>query len=91
MVRITAVTPVEGFRVLLHFTDGTSKEVDLEYYLVGPIFEPIRSNLPYFQSVRVDPELGTIVWDNGADIDPDVLYHDRHPDRPQEVAQEAAS
>jgi hypothetical protein len=28
----------------------------------------------YFASVRVDPELGTIVWDNGADLDPDVLY-----------------
>jgi hypothetical protein len=28
----------------------------------------------YFAQVRVDPELGTIVWSNGADIDPDVLY-----------------
>jgi hypothetical protein len=27
-----------------------------------------------FAKVRVDPELGTIVWPNGADLDPDVLY-----------------
>ncbi len=27
-----------------------------------------------FARVRVDPELGTIVWPNGADVDADVLY-----------------
>lgn len=27
-----------------------------------------------FARVRVDPELGTIAWPNGADLDPDVLY-----------------
>jgi hypothetical protein len=32
-----------------------------------------------FRSVRVDPELGTIVWPNGADIDPDVLYRGLKP------------
>jgi hypothetical protein len=33
-----------------------------------------RENPEVFRSVRVDEELGTIVWENGADIDPDVLY-----------------
>jgi hypothetical protein len=27
-----------------------------------------------FREVRVDSELGTIVWPNGADLDPMVLY-----------------
>jgi hypothetical protein len=33
----------------------------------------------FFRSVQVDPELGTIVWPNGADIDPDVLVLGRTP------------
>jgi hypothetical protein len=28
----------------------------------------------YFARVRVDPELGSVSWPNGADLDPDVLY-----------------
>jgi hypothetical protein len=29
--------------------------------------------------VRVDPELGTVVWPNGYDLDPDVLHGDYEP------------
>jgi hypothetical protein len=28
----------------------------------------------YFRQVRAHPESGTVVWPNGADLDPDVLY-----------------
>jgi hypothetical protein len=73
-VRIRAVEPLSGHRVRLEFTDSTSREVDLEPFLRGPIFEPIRNDLRVFRSVQVDPRMGTIVWENGADIDPDVLY-----------------
>lgn len=73
-VRIRAVKPLEDFKVHLEFTDNTIKEIDLAPYLHGPIFEPIRNDPQVFRSVRVDPRMGTIVWDNGADIDPDVLY-----------------
>ena len=73
-VRICAVEPLGGFRVRLEFTDGTIKEIDLQPYLHGPIFEEIRNDPQVFRLVKVDPRMGTIVWDNGADIDPDVLY-----------------
>ena len=78
-VRIRAVEPLERFMVRLEFTDGTQKDMDLECYLRGPIFEPIRNDLRVFRSVKVDHRMGTIVWDNGADIDPDVLYHGLKP------------
>ena len=78
-VRISAVEPLEGHHVRLEFTDGTQKEVDLGPFLRGPVFEEISRDLGVFRSVHVDERAGTIVWDNGADIDPDVLYEDLKP------------
>lgn len=48
--------------------------VDLAPYLnFHGVFESLRDPA-YFAQVRVDPELGTVAWPNGADLDPDVLY-----------------
>lgn len=74
MVRIKSVMPLEGFWVHLRFTDGSERDVDLGPYLAGPIFDPVRADRQFFEAVRVDRQLGTIVWPNGADLDPDVLY-----------------
>ena len=79
MVRIRSVEVLNNYWVRLGFTDGTQKEINLEPYLHGPIFEPIRNDPVIFRSVKVDPRMGTIVWHNGADIDPDVLYLDLKP------------
>ncbi len=89
-VRIRTVEPLEGFKVRLEFTDNTVKEIDLEPYLHGPIFEPIRTDLQVFRSVKVDSRMGTIVWDNGADIDPDVLYKGLTPAwmEPEQIAED---
>lgn len=72
-VRVSSVTPLRDFEVRVEFDNGTSRTIDLEMYLRGPIFEPIRTDPSVFPSVKV--EGGTIAWDNGADIDPDVLYY----------------
>lgn len=74
--RIVSVEPLEGFALRLAFDDGTERVVDLEGELWGPVFEPLRENPELFRQVRVDEELGTIVWPNGADMDPDVLHGD---------------
>ncbi len=79
LIRIRSVEVLEGFRVRLEFTDDTQREMDLEPYLHGPVFEQIRNDPRVFRSVRLDPRAGTITWDNGADIDPDVLYHRLKP------------
>jgi len=79
MILIHAVKPLDGHKVLLHFSNGEQKVMDLLTLLRGPIFDPIRQNLGYFRTVHVDDESGTICWDNGADIDPDVLYGSHVP------------
>ena len=80
--RVRSVEPLGGFVLRLSFDDGSEREVDLEGELWGPVFEPIRADHELFQQVRVDEELGTIVWPNGADMDPDVLHGDFEPATP---------
>lgn len=79
MVHIVGVERVGLFELLLEFNTGERKLVNVEQYLRGPIFRPIREDPGYFNRVKVDDELGTIVWPNGADIDPDVLYGSHVP------------
>lgn len=78
--RITSVEPLEGFRLRLTFTDGLVREVDLSDDLWGQMAEPLQ-NPDYFRQVSVDTELGTVVWPNGYDLDPDVLHGDHKPVR----------
>lgn len=79
LVRIRSVKPVRDFVVHIEFTDGSVRDIDLTPHLRGKIFEPIRMNMDLFRSVKVDKRMKTICWDNGADLDPDTLYHDLKP------------
>lgn len=80
MLRVrTAVALDEGYKLRLGLTDGTERVVDVSSFLRGPVFDPVRSDREFFKSVAVDPVLGTVVWPNGADIDPDVLLLNRKP------------
>jgi hypothetical protein len=79
MVWIVHVEAKAHFNLLLTFNTGEQKLVDIEPYLRGPIFRPVREDPGYFNRVKVDDELGTIIWPNGADIDPDVLYGSHVP------------
>ena len=79
IVLVHSVKLIKNFEVELEFSTGEKKVVDLEPLLRGPIFEPVRNNPEVFRSIRVDEELGTVVWENGADIDPDVLYGTQIP------------
>ena len=79
MVDVTAVEVVRDRIVRLWFSDGSQREVDLSRHLWGPAFERIATDDRAFREVWVDPEVGTITWQNGADHDPDVLHGDYEP------------
>ncbi len=78
MVAVTNVETLEAYRMRLRFDDGSERVVDLADVLWGSMAEPLRDPA-YFRLVRVDPELRTIVWPNGFDLDPDVLHGDYEP------------
>lgn len=70
---LTNARYVGGYRVELTYGDGTQGIIDLVDDLWGEVFEPLR-DLERFQTFRLDPELQTIVWPNGADLAPEFLY-----------------
>lgn len=71
---LTEAEPLGGYSVRVRFEDGTGAEVDLSYLLdYGGVFEPL-CDPDYFRRLRADPEAGTIVWPNDADIAPETLY-----------------
>ena len=60
------------YRIWLKFNDGSEGVVDLKDELYGEMFEPLRDTTK-FKSFRIDPELETLVWENGADFAPEFL------------------
>ena len=79
IICVRSVKPLTGLRVHVVFTDGSERDIDLEPYLHGPIFDPIRRNPHLFAAVYVDRETETLTWPNGADIAPETLYYDGNP------------
>ncbi len=73
---VTAVEVLDHFVLRLSFGDGSVGDVDMSQRLRGTVFEPLRSDPGLFAEARVDPELGTVVWPNGADVAPETLYRE---------------
>jgi hypothetical protein len=71
---IIAVFVLDGYRLKIRFDDGVEGKLDIaDIVPLTGVFEPLKVRRE-FSGVRVHPELGTIYWPSGADLDPDVLY-----------------
>jgi hypothetical protein len=73
LIAVVEARHVREHVLWLRFSDGLSGEVDLAGRLRGPMFEPLR-DVVFFSQVRVDPEIQTIAWPNGADLAPEFLH-----------------
>lgn len=74
---ITAVKALDNFRLLLQFKTGERKIYNMKPHLKGGIFAELKDQ-KLFAKVYVC--FDTIQWANGADFDPEVLYHDSRPE-----------
>lgn len=60
-------------RIRVTFDDREVRDVAMTDQLWGEVFAPLRDP-DLFSQVRVDSEMGTVVWPTGADLDPIVIY-----------------
>jgi len=72
---VADVRVLDAYCLELTFSDGVRGVVDLSKRILGRagVFLPLEAP-QFFRQVRVDPELGSIVWPNEADFCPDLLY-----------------
>ncbi len=73
--RVVGVRHLKDYELQFSFSDGTVANLDLRARIAGRggVFEPLQ-RVEFFAQVCVDPEAGTLVWPNGVDLCPDVLY-----------------
>jgi uncharacterized protein DUF2442 len=71
--RVQSFEIVAPYTLIIRFDDNTEQTIDFRPILAGEIYWPLRE-LSLFNQVRIDPEVHTLVWPNGADFDPATLH-----------------
>lgn len=75
MIKIVRVQPLEGWKLRLDFSDGTSGDYDVHPLvrkateLTRPLEDPA-----FFASVFL--ELGALAWPNGLELSPSAVYRE---------------
>ena len=63
----------DSYTLRVTFDDGTTQIINFEPVLYGELFQSLR-DLDLFNQVRLDEEIHTLGWPNGADFDPWMLH-----------------
>jgi hypothetical protein len=71
--RVTSFAIAGPYMLRVQFDDGAEQLIDFRPVLAGELFGPLHE-LTVFNSVRLDLEVHTLVWANGADFDPATLH-----------------
>ena len=71
--RVQSFEIVAPYTLRVQFDDNTEQTINFEPVLAGELYKPLR-DLTLFNQVKIDPEVHTLVWPNGADFDPATLH-----------------
>lgn len=71
--RVVSFEIVAPYMLRVQFDDWSEQTIDFQPVLAGELFRPLR-DVALFNQVRIDPEVHTLVWPNGADFDPATLH-----------------
>ena len=71
--RVRSFEIVSAYKIRVCFDDNTDQTIDFWPILAGELYGPLRDP-ELFNQVRIDPEIQTLVWPNGADFDPATLH-----------------
>jgi len=71
--RVRGFEIVSDYTLRVLFDDDTEQTINFRPILAGELFGPLRE-LSLFNQVSIDPEVKTLVWPNGADLDPATLH-----------------
>jgi len=71
--RVHSFEIVRPYTLRVSFDDHTQQTIDFRPILAGELYGPL-ADLSLFNQVRLDSEVHTLVWPNGADFDPATLH-----------------
>jgi hypothetical protein len=71
--RVVSFEITAPYTLRVRFDDATEQVINFQPILAGEIYAPLRE-LSLFNQVRIDSEVHTLVWPNGADFDPETLH-----------------
>jgi hypothetical protein len=71
--RVQSFERVGPHALRIVFGDGSEQTIDFAPVLRGELYGPLRDP-EVFGRVRLDTEVHTLVWPNGADFDPTTLH-----------------
>ncbi|OGT35517.1 MAG: hypothetical protein A3F11_04370 [Gammaproteobacteria bacterium RIFCSPHIGHO2_12_FULL_37_14] len=73
-VDVIEVKVLNDYKLHLTFDDGISGDVDISKLVsFKGVFEQLKDR-KFFSEVRVNHDIGTICWGNGADLSPTLLH-----------------
>jgi hypothetical protein len=86
ILHVTEAKYLGEYKVEVSFNNGRKGIVDLSNALHGTVFQSLKDK-SIFAQLKLDKELHTISWPNGADIAPEYLYFQAFKNDPELHAQ----